>query len=501
MRILLVYPQYPETFWGFQYALRFISKKASSPPLGLLTVAAMLPKDWEIKLIDMNVSRLKERDLLWADYVFISGMAIQRQSALKVINLCKKLKVKTVAGGPLFTSEYDRFPDVDHLVLGEVEELIDELIDDLEHGRARSIYRATRYPEISRSPIPRWDLVDKDKYAVMCIQYSRGCPFNCDFCDVTILNGPRPRIKSKDQIIAELDALYRFGWRDAVFLVDDNFIGNKHKLKKEALPAIAHWMEEHRYPFTFSTQLSIDLADDEELMELMIKAGFQTVFVGIETPHEESLIECSKYQNLKRDLLESVKKIQSFGLETQGGFILGFDHDPPTIFDRMIEFIHESGIVAAMVGLLNAPRGSNLYNRLRKEHRLIKSTSGNNTDFTLNFIPKMDWRQLLDGYKRVLSTIYEPNQYYRRLKNFIANFSPPRLRPIYLRFHHFQAFLRSIWHLGIIGEERLHYWKLFTWSLLKKPLIFPLMLSFAIQGYHFRRIFSKYIRNLSSPFA
>ncbi|RKX70773.1 B12-binding domain-containing radical SAM protein [candidate division WOR-3 bacterium] len=501
MRILLLYPYYPETFWGFQYALKFISKKASSPPLGLLTVAAMLPRDWELRLIDLNVQRLKAEDLEWADYVFISGMAIQRDSARQVIARCKQIKKPVVAGGPLFTTEYDNFPEVDHFVLGEAEEIMDQLVEDLEKRNLKPFYRASRFPDLTRSPIPRWDLVDQRKYAVMCVQYSRGCPFNCEFCDITVLNGPRPRTKTREQMIAELDALYRWGWRDSVFIVDDNFIGNKRKLKQEVLPAIAEWMRAHRYPFTFSTQLSIDLADDEELMELMVRAGFQTVFVGIETPHEESLYECSKYQNIHRDLLESVKKIQSHGLETQGGFILGFDHDPPTIFDRLIEFIQESRIVAAMVGLLNAPRGSRLYQRLVKENRLIKSTSGDNTDFTLNFIPKMNWKVLLDGYKRVLSTIYSPAQYYDRLKDFLANFSPPRLRPPYLRFHHIKAFLRSIWHLGILGEERFHYWRLFLWSLFKKPFSFPSMLSFAIQGYHFRRIFSKYIRNLTSPFA
>ncbi len=496
MKVLLVYPQFPVTFWGFKYALKFISRKSASPPLGLLTIAAMLPEEWEKHFIDMNTSRLKDKHIRWADYVFISGMALQRRSAREVIERCKAFGKKIVAGGPLFTIEPEIFDDVDHLFIGEAEDIFPKFLEDLKNKQPKHIYRSEEYPDITKTPVPLWKLVNKKKYSLMNIQYSRGCPFNCEFCNVTLLNGHRPRTKTKEQIIRELEALYRWGWRDAVFFVDDNLIGNKKKLKQDILPAIHEWMEEHRYPFTFSTQLSIDLADDEELMDLMIKAGFQTVFVGIESPNEESLQECAKKQNIARDLVASIKKIQKFGLEVQAGFILGFDSDPESIFVRLADFIQNTGVVTAMVGLLNAPKGSRLYARLQAEKRLIKETSGDNTDFSLNFIPKMDYKTLIQGYTNVLSKIYSPRHYYNRVRKFLAEFEPPRLRPIYFRIVHLKAFLKSIWYLGFIGQEKLYYWRLFFWSLVKKINTFPHAVSFAIYGYHFRRMFVEHIKKL-----
>lgn len=496
MNILFVYPQFPVTFWGFEYALKFISRKAASPPLGLLTVAAMVPEKWEKKFIDMNTSWLRDKHLKWADYVFLSGMALQRHSARNVIERCKKLDVKIVAGGPLFTTEHHDFNDVDHLFIGEAEDTFPQFLADLKNGSVQHIYQQNEFPDITKAPIPFWEIVNKRKYSLMSIQYSRGCPFDCEFCDVTMLNGHQPRTKTKEQIIGELDRLYNWGWRDAVFFVDDNFIGNKKKLKEEILPAIAHWMAVKRYPFTFSTQLSINLADDDELMKLMIKSGFQTVFIGIESPNEASLNECAKHQNTNRDLINNIKKIQQFGLEVQAGFILGFDSDPESIFVRLAEFIQHADIIIAMVGLLNAPKGSRLYSRLETENRLLNKTSGDNTDFSLNFIPRMDYQILLQGYKKVLLTIYSPRYYYERTKNFLKKFKPPRLRPVYFRFIHITAFLKSVWYLGFIGKEKLHYWRLFFWSLIKRPLLFPAALSFAIQGYHFRRVFETHVKKL-----
>ena len=496
MRALFVYPHIPMTFWSFKYALKFISKKAASPPLGLLTIAAMVPKAWEKKFIDMNTTRLKDKHLRWADYVFISGMELQRHSAREVIERCKNYGVKIIAGGPLFTIEQADFDDVDHLFLGEVEDTFPKFLEDMERGEPRHIYCSDEFPDITKTPIPFWKIVKKRKYSLMSIQYSRGCPFNCEFCNVTMLNGHRPRTKTKEQIIRELDALYQWGWRDALFFVDDNFIGNRRKVKNELLPAIIQWMGERRYPFTFSTQVSVDLADDEELMHLMIKAGFQSVFVGIETPHEESLSECAKHQNIGRDLISSVRKIQQHGFEVQGGFILGFDNDPESIFVRLTEFIQNTGIVTAMVGLLNAAKGTHLYNRLETEHRLVKKTSGDNTDCSLNFIPKMDYKTLVHGYKKVLSTIYSPHHYYERIRTFLEGFRPPKVRPIYFRFVHIKAFVKSIWYLGIIGREKLHYWRLFFWSLTKRPYLFPSAIVFAVYGYHFRRMFVEYEKKI-----
>lgn len=352
MKILLIYPKYPETFWSFKYALKFISKKASFPPLGLLTVASMLPKEWEKRLIDMNISPLTEKDIDWADYVFISAMAIQKNSVKEIIKKCKKCGAKIVAGGPLFTMDYEEFHDIDYLVLNEAENTLFPFLNDLEKGSARHIYISNEWPDIRKTPLPDWTLIDMKKYASMSIQYSRGCPYNCEFCDIPVLNGRAPRTKDKDQVIAELNAIYKHGWRGGVFFVDDNFIGNRKKLKKEILPSIIEWMKRYKFPFSFFTEASINISDDDELMHLMVEAGFDKVFIGIETPNEESLTECNKFQNKSRDLLYCVKKIQNQGLEVQGGFIVGFDNDPPSIFERQINFIQKSGIVTAMVGLL-----------------------------------------------------------------------------------------------------------------------------------------------------
>ena len=494
MKILLVYPQYPDTFWSFRYALKFISKKASFPPLGLLTVAAMLPSEWEKRLVDMNVTTLDDKDLNWADYVFISAMVVQRDSVKEVIARCSKFGAKVVAGGPLFTTGYEEFEGVDYFVLGEAEITLPFFLEDLDKGCAKHIYVSNERPGISKTPIPLWSLINMKKYSSMNIQYSRGCPFNCEFCDIIVLNGRKPRTKDKDQLLGELEALYRQGWRAGVFIVDDNFIGNKRKLKAETLPAIIEWAEGRKHPFALTTQASIDLADDEELMRLMVKAGFNQVFVGIETPDEGSLAECNKLPNKGRDLVASVKKIQNHGLEVQGGFIVGFDSDPLSIFKSQISFIQTSGIVTAMVGLLNAPRGTRLYHRLKRENRLLKDSSGDNTDCSLNFIPKMNYETLISGYKHILNTIYSPKQYYERIRIFLKEYKPQkRKRVSQLQFYHIRAFIKSMWFLGIKEKGRRYYWKLFVSTLLRRPRSFPLSIILSIFGFHFRKVIEKYI--------
>ena len=493
MKILLVYPEYPETFWSFKYALKFISKKASLPPLGLLTVAALLPKEWEKKLVDITVTTLNDRDIKWADYVFISAMSIQKESVKKIITQCKELGAKIVAGGPLFTSGYEDFEDdVDYFILNEAEITLPLFLEDLKRGHLKHIYTSDQWVDIEKTPIPLWELADINKYVTMCIQYSRGCPFNCDFCDVTFLFGHKMRLKTKDQILAELDSLYLQGWRGGVFIVDDNFIGNKKELKNKVLPAMINWMEERKYPFTFNTQTTVSLSDDEELMQMMVQAGFVAVFVGIETPNEESLAECGKLQNKNRDLIACVKKIQRFGLVVSGGFIVGFDNDTPAIFERMIEFIQKSGIVSAMVGLLNAPRGTKLYQRLAKENRLLKEATGDNTDLSINFIPKMNYKALIDGYKRVLYTIYSPKCYYERILMLLRNIKPLQKKRYQFHLCYLTALLKSIWHLGIIGKERIYYWKIFFWTLFRRPQLFPMAIIYAVYGFHFRKIYKNY---------
>ena len=500
MNILLVYPKYPDTFWSFKHALRFISKKAVNPPLGLLTIAALLPEEWEQKLIDLNVGPLHDEDLAWADYVFISAMVVQKDSVKEIIVRCQQAGVKIVAGGPLFTAGYEDFQGIDHFVLNEAEITLPAFVADVNKGQTKRLYTTQAFPDITSTPVPRWELLNMKHYASMNIQYSRGCPFHCEFCDITALYGQKVRTKRTDQIIAELESIYAQGWRGSVFFVDDNFIGNKHPLKYKVLPAIIAWMKRRNYPFTFSTEASINLADDEQLIRLMVQAGFDTVFVGIETPDEDSLAECAKIQNKHRDLMACVKKMQKFGLRVRGGFIVGFDHDTPSIFERQIEFIQNSGIITAMVGILNAPRGTRLYQRIVKENRLVRDSSGDNTDCSTNFIPTMGYDTLVNGYKRIISGIYAPQPYYERVKEFLQHYNPLEKTAFHLHFGHIRfhsgcagALFKSIVLLGIKDKERVYFWKLFFWSLCRRPRLFALAITYAIYGYHFRKVFENYL--------
>jgi radical SAM superfamily enzyme YgiQ (UPF0313 family) len=491
MKALLIYPEFPDTFWSFRYALKFIHRKASSPPLGLLTIATMLPEEWEKRLVDMNVECLNDDNLRWADLVFLSAMSVQKQSVKEVIARCKAVGVRVVAGGSLFTTEYEAFGDVDHLVLNEAEITLPRFLEDFRNGDAEHFYTTDQWADIHKTPIPLWELINLKHYASINIQYSRGCPFNCEFCDITLLCGHTPRTKNKDQIIKELESVYLSGFRGQVFFVDDNFIGNKKKLKEEILPAIIEWMEMRKRPFSFNTQASIELSDHKDLMEMMVRAGFDVVFIGIETPHEQSLAECSKFQNKNRDLLVSVRNIQKSGLEVQGGFILGFDNDPLTIFDTQINFIQKSGVVTAMVGILVALPGTQLYQRLKKERRLLKETSGNNTDFSTNFIPRMDYDLLINGYKKVLGTLYSPRHYYERVRTFLREYIPPQNKLFHFRFNYIAAFIKSIIVLGIIGKERFHYWRLLLWTIFTRPRLIPQAVTLSIYGFHFRKVFEK----------
>jgi len=499
LKILFVYPRYPDTFWSFRHALKFVSKKANFPPLGLLTVAAMLPGEWEKRLVDMNVSALSDEDIKWADCVFVSAMVVQGDSAREIFALCNRLKTKVVAGGPLFTTGYENYTGVDHFVLGEAEATLPHFLADLAKGCPQHIYSSDERPDISKTPVPLWSLVNMKQYSAMNLQYSRGCPFDCEFCDIIVLNGHRPRTKDSQQVVEELETLYRHGWRGSVFIVDDNFIGNIKKLKAETLPAIIDWSKKKNHPFTFFTEASINLADDDELMELMAETGFNWVFIGIETPNEDSLVECNKLQNRNRDLAASVKKIQNRGFEVQGGFILGFDSDPISIFRSQIDFIQKTGIVTAMVSLLNAPRGTKLHQRLKKESRLLKDMSGDNTDFSINFIPKMNYETLINGYKSVLDTIYSPQHYYERVATFLKAYKQPRktVRIRRLQFVHITQFIKSLWFLGMMDKEgRRYFWRLLISTLLKRPRHLPLSIGLSVSGFHFRKVAEGYNKTL-----
>lgn len=489
MNILLIYPEFPDTFWSFKHALKFIRKKAASPPLGLLTVAAMLPREWTMRLIDLNVTSLTDEDLAWADYAFIGAMGAQKDSAQRVVAQCKEAGVRMVAGGPLFTNEYEQFEDVDHFILNEAEITLPSFLSDLQQGCARRIYTTFKFADVQKSPIPLWELANLKQYATMSVQFSRGCPYHCEFCNVTALFGHRPRIKTAEQIIAELDCFYNLGWRGPIFFVDDNFIMNKRYLKTDLLPALIEW-QKGKESIPFHTEAPINLADDKQLLHMMVEAGFDMVFIGIETLNEESLTECGKKQNKNRNLLEDVRRIQRAGLQVQGGFIVGFDSDTPSVFQRQTNFIQKSGIVTALVGMLQAPPGTKLYERLQQEGRLLGQISWNTIEGTTNIVPHMGIDTLREGYKNILQQIYSPEYHYQRIKTFFREYKQSKNKKIKisLDFEYFLAWFRTVYHLGIIGKERFHYWNLLLWTCFHYPHLLPLAIRLAIKGYHFRKI-------------
>ena len=455
-------------------------------PLGLLSVAAMLPPEWELKLADLNVGRLKDDDLRWADYVMIGAMIVQKDSVREIVARCAALKKTVIAGGPLFTTGHESFPEIQHFVLGEAEEVMPRVVEDMRNGRLQPIYRATGRPEITGTPVLRWDLINFRHYVTMSVQFSRGCPFDCEFCDIIVMNGRVPRTKTPDQLIAELEALRRRGWKDMVFVVDDNFIGNKGRTKA-LLRALIEWRQRTRPGIGFLTEASMNLADDPELCALMVEAGFKKVFVGIETPSVEALEECHKLQNRNRDLVASVQTLQRAGLEVMGGFIVGFDSDKSDIFKRQFEFIQRSGVATAMVGLLSALPQTRLWKRLKHEGRLVAESTGNNSDATLNFKPKLNREFLQSGYRELVKKLYEPRHYYQRIRTFLKSHRPtgPRL---HLSCADIIAFLKSFWVLGVWHRGRVGYWRLFWGTLLRHPRQFPHAIELAILGYHFRRV-------------
>jgi radical SAM superfamily enzyme YgiQ (UPF0313 family) len=488
MRVLLVSAATPDTFWSYKHVLSFISKKACFPPLGLLTVAAMLPKRWDLKLVDLNVTSLTDAQLAWADCVFVSAMLAQVDSAREAIAQCSQLGKTVVAGGPLFTTGHAGFPEVKHFVLGEAEDIMSELVADMVSGDLKEFYRCEKRPDIRQTPVPRWDLIKFKHYATMPLQFSRGCPFNCEFCDIIVMNGRVPRLKTNEQMIGELDSLVDAGWKGPVFIVDDNFIGNRAKVRAFLRELIA-WEQRRGIRLQFTTEASLNLADDPELLDLMVRAGFKKVFVGIETPQEDSLLECAKVQNAKRDMLTAVKTIQKSGLEVMGGFIVGFDSDKPNIFERQIKFIQEAGVVTAMVGLLQALPGTRLFSRLRQEGRILHDASGNNVEASLNFVPKLDREMLVEGYRSLVKRLYTPRMYYRRTLTFLREYRPQG-QGIQLSWRDVKAFIKSLWVMGILSRGRRQYWKFLTKALLFHRRAFPEAMTLAIIGYHFRRVAS-----------
>ncbi|HEX5707624.1 MAG TPA: B12-binding domain-containing radical SAM protein [Pyrinomonadaceae bacterium] len=491
-RALLVYPEFPQTYWSFKHALPFAGKRSAFPPLGLLTLSSMLPGTWERRLVDMNVRRLADADLDWADVVFASAMIVQRDSLRSVIERCKARGRRVVVGGPFASTGAEHVAAADHVFSGEVETTFPEFLRNLEEGRARHTYQSAERPDLTLTPVPDFRLAEMRRYSSMLIQYSRGCPFNCEFCDIIEIYGRVPRTKSNEQMLAELDALYDAGWRGRVFIVDDNFIGNKRNVRR-LLPALCEWMERRRYPFNLFTEASINLADDDELLAQMRRANFNKIFVGIETPVAESLKEAQKGQNTRRDLLDSVRKLQHYGMEVMAGFIVGFDNDPADIFQRQIDFIRQSAIPMAMVGLLTALPDTQLWRRLQREGRLLFESTGDNTDCTMNFVPRMDARELVEGYKTILRSIYSPVEYYARaldsLKRLNTEGVPAnRASTIY----DFASLARVVLKLGILDGRRREFWDFVARAFVERRELFVEAMTLAAMGYHFRKITEQY---------
>ena len=485
LKVLMVYPDMPPTYWSMRYALPFIGRKAAFPPLGLLTVAALLPPDAEVSLVDLNVAPLTDAAIARADLVFVSAMIVQKESLAQVVQRCNALGTLVVAGGPYPTSCHDQIPGVDHFVLNEAEVTLPAFLQDFAQGRAGAVYASTEKADLTRTPAPRFDLVRRQDYAQMALQFSRGCPYNCEFCDIIELFGRRPRTKSPAQFLSEMDLLYEQGWRGSLFLVDDNFIGNRREVRA-LLPELARWQRERHHPYTLFTEASLDLAADEPLMDLMVQAGFNMVFTGIETPDPCTLKAMGKAQNLKADMLASVRTLQRKGLEVTGGFIVGFDTDAGDIFERQIRFIQEAAIPTAMVGLLTALPNTQLHARLQAEGRLTRASSGgNNThDLRLNFVPRMEARMLIEGYQRILAEIYRPDRYFERCLRLLRTLKRHRASARRVHLKEIRAFLHSL-VVQTFSRYSWAYWTYLLRGFFTRPLLLAETVTMAVKGHHY----------------
>ncbi len=490
MKILFVYPEMPETCWTMDKEIQLGGYKALFPPLGLLTVAAMLPEEWDKKLVDLNVERLHDKYIQEADFIFVGGMNVQEVSMREIIHRAKKFDKPVVAGGPLLTHEYERFPEIDYLILNEAEITLPLFLDDLEKGTLKRVYKTDEFANVHETPIPLWHLAKMDKYAAGIIQYSRGCPYMCDFCDVTSLFGRRPRTKTADQIIRELESIPDIDRFGNLFFADDNLIGNKKEVKQDLLPRLKEWQDTKEEKLWFSTQLTITLADDEEMLDQMLEAGFGTVFIGLETPDEETLALCRKKQNTKRNLVDNIKYLQNKGFEVMAGFILGFDNDDEGVFDRQIEFIQESGITMCIIGLLNAPPGTELHERMKKENRLLDQ----NWFFegATNIVPIMDTKILMDGFNRTVSYLYSGKGFYERTVKFLSMYEKPEIHKkskFVFRFYMLRGLLMGFYKLGITNPDRKYFWKLLFWCIKNKPSMWTYSIQAFARATHFRDVY------------
>lgn len=497
MKILLVYPEMPDTFYAFKHLTSVLGKKAAFPPLGLLTVSAMLPDNWEKKLIDINVCELTDRDIQWADYVFLSAMNVQEESVREIIIQCKKNKRKIVAGGPLFTHEHDRFEGIDHFVLNEAEITLPPFLNDLQQNNAKAIYSSKEFADVHKTPLPNMDLIRMKDYLYAIVQYSRGCPYLCDFCDVTALFGRKPRLKTPENMIAELEEINKRGDTQLVLFADDNLIGNKKILKEELLPALIEWRKKRKPSFYFATQLTVNLADDEVLMKLLLEAGFRNVFIGIETPQEDSLKISHKNQNLKRNLLDTIHKIHRAGFAIAGGFIVGFDTDNEDSFINMVDFIQESGIPLPIVNVLKAPPGTALFDRMKRENRLSRHFTFSEGE--TNVIPVMGAENLSKGFLEVVSKIYPHEHSYKRIKTFLQMHQYPKTEiqiPTSFNLSLLLAVLKGLIKIAILDKDRKYFWKLLWWTYFNKRNHVDHAVLYSIMMYQMRENYNEIVKRM-----
>ncbi len=497
LKVLLVWPKFPASFWGFEGFLKMMPEDAITPPLGLVTVAALCPDSWSLKLLDHSFDEVTDEELCAADLVMVSAMYAQRVDALDILRRARSLGTRTFIGGPWASSEPEVVQhEADHVMVGEAEEVFTGIAMALENGTAQSVYRVMEKPDLSASPIPRFDLLRMDKYVHMPVQFARGCPFQCDFCDIITIYGRKVRGKTSAQLITELDRLRELGWHGEVFIVDDNFIGNR-KSSLQLCRDLAVWAEAHGRPFSFYTQASVDLADRPELMEAMVEANFIYVFLGIETPSSEALKSSKKFQNLKRDTLEQVRIIQQNGLWVLAGFIVGFDSDDETIFERQREFIEKSAIAWAMAGVLQAPPTTPLFDRMKAEGRYIEDSEAISNFSAPNFRTVMPLPTLLNGLSRLLADLYDPKTYFQRALRSLEAWQPrPVQKPkVTTLFYDVHVLVWSIWTQGIKSTYRGEYWSFFG-TLLRRyrgsPARLWMGLSLLLTAHHFV-IYSRHV--------
>ncbi len=486
---LMVWPRFPPSFWGFEGVLEMIPEKAMMPPLGLITVAALCPATWNIRLIDCTVEELRDEDLRGADLVMVSAMHAQRVDAVAILARARSLGRRTFIGGPWASSEPELLLlEADHVLVGEAEEVFTDIAAALEQGTARRLYRFFDKPDMTRSPAPRYDLLRLDKYTSMPVQFSRGCPFQCEFCDIITIYGRRPRTKTAAQLIEELDTLRRLGWRNEVFIVDDNFIGNYRQALLLARD-LTVWQQRHQRPFSFYTEASIDLADRPELLAAMVEANFMYVFIGIETPSGEALKESRKFQNLRSDNVQQIRVIQEAGLWVLGGFIVGFDSDDESIFSRQLEFIERTAIAWAMAGVLQAPPTTALYDRMKKEGRLIDNSQATTNFSAPNFRTTLPLPILLRGLSTLLKGLYEPESFFNRAFRSLEAWRPYGQQPPSLPMsYNLRVLFASLWRQGVRSSYRRLYWRflwLMAWNWARQPAKMWLSFMVLLSAHHF----------------